>query len=261
MTRVRAVKLPSVLYMFVLFVVLNGVIATDFCQQVVKPFGYGCAEYTIQTADGFLLAMHRLSQINSLGERSRVSSPVVSMSSAAAPAPVQGVPIVSHYSDASGPSPVQGGPIVSQYPEASGPSPSWMVIPSDGNISSVNDSTVLLAVSSSGTFAPITPQMPAPEVFGNRNTNARDTNARHSNLANATQKGKRPHYRRSGGLTRSTPITSVSSNRTSSNNSSEHPVVMAGPAPTSTPNASSSSTHRQRQSTGCTSNYTANPLV
>ncbi|XP_024362791.1 triacylglycerol lipase 1 [Physcomitrium patens] len=32
-----------------------------FCGQVVEPLGYGCEEFTVQTDDGFVLALHRLS--------------------------------------------------------------------------------------------------------------------------------------------------------------------------------------------------------
>ena len=240
----RMMNWPLVLFMFVLFVALNGVRASNFCQLVVEPFGYGCAEYTVQTSDGFVLLMHRLSRIHGLIWSVRGSSPVVRTSPAFAPAPVQGDRVVSKYPAASGPSPVQGGPIVSRYPET------------------IKDSTESRTVSSSAMTNTTASPVPAPEVFGNRN----DSNVTHSNSTIAAHRGKRSHHRpREESYPVGAPITStMSSNSTSSNSSLEQPVVAAGSAPISTQNASSSSTHRQRQSTtgiGSTSNYTANPLV
>lgn len=66
----RAVKLPlaflAVLRLLCILALLDGARATKFCQKVVEPLGYGCTEYSIQTDDGFVLVMHRLSGVDSL---------------------------------------------------------------------------------------------------------------------------------------------------------------------------------------------------
>lgn len=69
---------------FVLLAVLmSSVRATSFCQQVVEPLGYDCEEFTVETGDGFVLVLHRLSQSGMLAGVTRPASP------AGAPAPTQ----------------------------------------------------------------------------------------------------------------------------------------------------------------------------
>ena len=46
--------------------VLDGAGGSDFCELVVEPLGYGCTEFSVETDDGFVLVMHRLSRIQSL---------------------------------------------------------------------------------------------------------------------------------------------------------------------------------------------------
>lgn len=64
-----------------LAVPFKGASASSFCEVVVEPLGYGCAEFAVQTADGFVLALHQLSRIN--------SAMLAFSSSAAAPSPRQ----------------------------------------------------------------------------------------------------------------------------------------------------------------------------
>ncbi|KAG0614399.1 hypothetical protein M758_6G173600 [Ceratodon purpureus] len=233
----RMAKSPmvSVLYVFALLavVLVHGARASSFCQEVVEPLGYGCTEFAVETNDGFVLEMHRLSRVKSLVQSAdRGSAPAVDKSPA--------------YSRA----PTNRGQVVSQYPQDHGLSPAVMLTPSDGTNSSINDS--------SSAAAHYIGSSPGQALKVPRN---RSTDAQHSDSVNATHRSKRRHHH-SQRSSPGSPEASRSSNRTSGNSSSQQPVVAASLAPTSTQNASSSSTQEQSQRTtdsGTPSNYTANP--
>lgn len=125
------------LRVFVLLAVLRCVRASSFCQQVVEPLGYGCAEFTVQTGDGFVLALHRLSKSGSLTGYNRADSPA--STPAFAPSPAQG----------------------NRDVEAYGPAPSPMVSSEDRNITNIYNSSKLTVASAH------IPQ--APKIPGNRN--------------------------------------------------------------------------------------------
>lgn len=131
-----ALKMVTV-RIFLLLAVLNSARASGFCKHVVEPLGYGCAGFTVQTRDGFVLALHRLSKTNSLTGISGARSPA-------------GAPV----------SPPTGDRNVS---EASGPAPSPVVLRSNSSIYNSSMLTVELNAS-----AHVQSPMRASEIRGNR---------------------------------------------------------------------------------------------
>lgn len=60
-----ALRMANFLLALMLLAVFEGAWATNFCVKVVEPFGYGCTEYSVETDDGYILVMHRLSRADS----------------------------------------------------------------------------------------------------------------------------------------------------------------------------------------------------
>lgn len=149
----------ELLRIFVLLAVLHGARASSFCQHVVEPLGYHCAEFTVQTGDGFVLALHRLSKTASLLGNGRASSPA-------------GTPAFA-------PTPVQGDRSLAAHVEASDDPAPWR------NYSSIYNLTMLTSAS-----VHIPSPLPAPEMRGNRSTDLRHN----SNAANTSiQEGMLPN--------------------------------------------------------------------
>ncbi|CAK9857777.1 unnamed protein product [Sphagnum jensenii] len=52
--------------MMIMIMMEAAVRGETFCKQVVQPLGYACVEYTVETDDGFVLVLHRLSHVKKL---------------------------------------------------------------------------------------------------------------------------------------------------------------------------------------------------
>lgn len=227
----KMAKSPLALsYMLLLLAVLDGVRATSFCQKVVEPFGYGCAEYSVQTDDGFVLVMHRLSRVHSLvgkGHTDTAQPPVDSRNSVTG----KGKPQSRGASD----------------PACSTANPSSSQIPS------CNDGATPGGTAGASAH-PAYPHVPA--TFRSKNTDPLPDNS--TSVNESSTEGVDPSI--SSGPTPA-PDTSVSANTTSEDSSSVEASIGADPAPSSTDNAAGSSGSQQTITGSSPSNYTARPEV
>lgn len=170
-----ALKMVAV-RIFLLLAVLYSARASGFCKHVVEPLGYGCAEFTVQTSDGFVLALHRLSKSNSLTGNRGARSPA-------------GTPVSSPTGDRN-------------VSEARGPAPSPVILRINSSIYNSTMLTVELNAS-----AHIQSPMPASEI--------RENSSQHSNPANASiQEGRLP-YSSTRPSSQSTSLNKTSSNHNS----------------------------------------------
>jgi hypothetical protein len=232
------------LWMIVLPVMLHGVTATNFCEQVVEPIGYGCTEYSVQTDDGFVLVMHRLGRIDSVLVRDGHTG--------AAHPPVDSGNNIIKGKD----KPQRGGQRVECASPGSSIDPGSRTVCSSGDGNGSRHDQITQGTTSSASDLPS--QMQAPAAHGSRLTadRAQPPSAHSSNGTN--QDGILQSQ--ATGTTPAPERPSRSTNGTSEDSSSEQAAVSASPAPSnSTQNASTSApppTTRSSQS-----NYTASPGV
>lgn len=214
--------------------VFEGARATHFCSKVVEPFGYGCTEYSVETDDGYILVMHRLSPADSF---------MASRHTVTAQAPAVDSTNISHHAQDRG--------ARDSASSAGDKNPTSRRIPSCNDESTQGTSSI--------SAHPAYPY--APAAVGSRNNDVMQPDDSNSSVGIAPADAQT----NSNILSAPTPapLNSVSSNTTSEDPSSVDTLSDTGLAPESAPNVSASSAPEPEPTDGDStpSSYKARPEV